>query len=137
MKYQFGLYSQQRLDTAHFDLQNIAREALAVGLIDFAITEGHRDYETQNKYYEQGKSKVKFPNSKHNTKPAMAIDAVPYVNGKLSYNYNHCCFLAGIILALAKKKGKNVRWGGNWDMDGEPVTDQSFQDLVHFELTGG
>jgi len=32
--------------------------------------------------------------------------------------------------ALAKVK---IRWGGNWDMDGEPVTDQEFQDLVHYE----
>jgi len=27
----------------------------------------------------------------------------------------------------------DLRWGGNWDMDGEPITDQDFQDLVHFE----
>jgi peptidoglycan L-alanyl-D-glutamate endopeptidase CwlK len=30
--------------------------------------------------------------------------------------------------------GVKLRWGGNWDRDGEPVTDQDFQDLVHFEL---
>jgi hypothetical protein len=30
--------------------------------------------------------------------------------------------------------GVMIRWGGNWDMDGEPITDQDFQDLVHFEL---
>lgn len=37
------------------------------------------------------------------------------------------------VLATVKL-GIDIRWGGNWDMDGEPVTDQNFQDLVHFEL---
>ena len=45
----------------------------------------------------------------------------------------HCCVLAGIILTCAVKRGIKIRWGGNWDMDSEPITDQDFQDLVHYE----
>jgi len=132
MKYQFGAKSKQTLATCHLDLQWIMREALATGLIDFSITEGHRSKDRQNNLYPK-KSKVKWPNSKHNKTPSDAVDAVPYINGKASYKYEHCIFLAGIVLACAKKIGFNLRWGGNWDMDGEPVTDQDFQDLVHFE----
>jgi len=36
-------------------------------------------------------------------------------------------------LSVGKMLEVDLRWGGNWDMDGEPITDQDFQDLVHFE----
>lgn len=132
MKYQFGITSKQNLATCRLDLQWIMREALAIGLIDFSVTEGHRSESRQDSLYPKS-SKVKWPNSKHNKTPSDAFDAVPYVNGKASYKYQHCIFLAGIILTCAKKLGFEIRWGGNWDMDGEPVTDQDFQDLVHYE----
>jgi len=135
----FGNTSEFNLSTVHFDLQLVAREALAMGLMDFSITEGHRGKELQNEYYnaDPPKSRVKFPDGKHNKIPAEAFDAVPWIKDHISYNKAHCCVLAGIILTCAKKLGVGMRWGGNWDMDTEPVTDQDFQDLVHFELIGG
>jgi hypothetical protein len=139
MSLYFGKKSEACLETVALPLQHLARQALAVGLIDFAITEGFRPRAKQDEYYFgiPQRSKVMWPHSKHNATPcAEAFDAVPWVRGKLSYNYNHCCFLAGIILALSKKISVPIRWGGNWDMDLEPVTDQDFQDLVHYELVG-
>ena len=131
----FGKRSEANLETASLSLQHLMRQALALNLIDFSITEGFRPRFKQDEYFAAGKSKVRWPNSKHNIQPySGAVDAVPYVRGKLSYNYYHCCFLAGVILALAKKISVPVRWGGNWDMDLEPITDQDFNDLVHFEL---
>lgn len=135
MKFQFGRTSKSRLMSVCQDLQLIAQEALAVGIIDFSITEGHRNKAKQNRYFDLDKSKVKWPDGKHNKIPSEAIDAVPWINRKLSYNKLHCCVLAGIILTCAKKFGIEIRWGGNWDMDNEPITDQDFLDLVHFEIT--
>lgn len=63
-----------------------------------------------------------------------AVDIAPYVDGHISWNEYHCCYVAGIVMAIAKLKGIKIRWGGNWDMDSEPVTDQDFQDLVHYEI---
>lgn len=137
MLFKFGKASAQRLDELHFDLQLVAREALAMGLMDFTITEGHRGEELQTKYFNEGKSRVQYPDGKHNKLPAEAFDGVPWIKDHISYNKAHCCVLAGIILTCAKKLGVGLRWGGNWDMDEEPVTDQDFQDLVHFELMGG
>jgi len=135
MTLHFGKRSEANLSTVSPALQNLMRQALALGLMDFSITEGFRPRFKQDEYFAAGKSKVRWPGSKHNTSPyAEAVDAVPYVRGKLSYNYYHCCFLAGVIQSLAKKFSVPVRWGGNWDMDTEPVTDQNFQDLVHYEL---
>ncbi len=137
MKFQFGRASKSRLMPVCHDLQLIAQETLAVGIMDFSIIEGHRDGARQNRYFDLGKSRVKFPDGKHNKMPAEAIDAVPWINGKLSYNKLHCCVLAGIILTCAKKLDVKLRWGGNWDMDSEPITDQDFLDLVHFEIIKG
>ena len=100
--------------------------------MDFAVTCSFRGEIEQNALYPE-KTKVQWPNSKHNKWPAEAMDLVPYVGGKISWNKFHCCVLAGIVLATAKNLGIKLRWGGNWDMDDEPITDQDFQDLVHFE----
>ena len=134
MKYNFGSSSRENLGTADPVIQKIMRDALATGIMDFSITEGHRPQAQQNRYYDLGKSKVKWPDGKHNEMPSEAVDAVPYINGGISWNKLHCCVLAGIILACAAKRGIKLRWGGNWDMDSEPITDQDFQDLVHYEI---
>jgi len=134
MKYKFGRVSLGRLDTCHPALQYIMKEALSYGVMDFTIVEGHRPKEKQEEYYRTGKSKVQFPKGKHNKIPSLAVDIAPWINGSISWNKFHCCILNGIILSAASKLGIKLRWGGNWDMDEEPITDQDFQDLVHYEL---
>ena len=129
----FGERSKKNLTTVTNNLQIVANEALSVGIIDFSVIEGFRSKDKQDTYFNNNKSKVKWPNSKHNSFPSKAMDLVPYINNKISWNKLHCCILAGIVLTCAKKMDINIRWGGNWDMDLEPITDQSFQDLVHFE----
>lgn len=129
----FGTTSVKNIIMLTYDLQWILREALALEIIDFTVVCAYRNEEDQTSAYESGNSKVRWPNSKHNKNPAEAMDVVPYINGKISYEYVHCCVLAGVILAVAKKLGVGIRWGGNWDMDYEPVTDQDFQDLAHYE----
>ncbi len=42
---------------------------------------------------------------------------------------------AGYVLATAKAMGIDLRWGGDWNRDTE-VRDNSFDDLVHFEIVG-
>jgi peptidoglycan L-alanyl-D-glutamate endopeptidase CwlK len=137
-KYVFGKTSRRRLNNADPLLAMVFDAALSRDLIDMTVTQSVRSKEEQNKYYREKKSKVQWPNSKHNVlnpgDKSKAVDVAPYVNGKASYNYNHCCFMAGVVLATARTVGVMIRWGGNWDMDGEPITDQDFQDLVHFEL---
>ena len=135
MKFKFGKKSEMHLDQTSSGLSFVMREALARGVMDFTIIESFRDEETQNAYFyaEPQKSRVKFPHGKHNKKPAKAVDAVPWINRDVSWNKLHCCVLAGVVLAVASNLGIKIRWGCNWDMDSEPITDQDFQDLVHFE----
>lgn len=133
---QFGKLSKEKLKTCRVELRELAEIVISLGVIDCSVTEGHRTQEKQDDYFDNGKSKVSWPDSKHNTSPSDAFDLVPYIDGCLSWRHDHCCVLAGIVLAVAAMTGIEIRWGGNWDMDGEPITDQEFQDLVHFEYLG-
>lgn len=133
-KFFYGKTSKSKLNTVCTDLCAIMYDALDTGIMDISIIEGHRDKAEQNGYFDTGKSKVRYPDGKHNKAPSEAVDAAPYINGKVSWNKLHCCVLAGVILTCAVKLGIKIRWGGNWDMDAEPITDQDFQDLVHYEV---
>jgi peptidoglycan L-alanyl-D-glutamate endopeptidase CwlK len=140
--YKFGSKSLENLISLHRDLQLILTEAIAISPIDFGISDGHRPVEIQQEYFNQGKSKcdgIKIK-SKHNYNPSLAADFYPYVQGAASWNNETLSYLAGLITGVAEmlyKQGRithKVRWGGNWDMDGEMITDQSFDDRPHVEL---
>lgn len=131
--FHYGKTSKERLSTVDPRLQAVFDWALRLGLVDISIIEGYRGKERQNSFFPK-KSRVRYPNSKHNSIPSQAIDAAPFVNGEISWKRVHCIYLAGIIVCLGAVMGVRIRWGGNWDMDGEPITDQDFQDLVHYEV---
>lgn len=138
MALKFGRRSRERLATVDILLQQVFEESLSLDLIDMSVVQGRRSKADQDAYFATEKSKVRWPNSKHNVRHpyalARAVDVAPYVNGAISWKKEHCIYMAGIVLATAKALGIGIRWGGNWDMDHEPITDQDFQDLVHFEL---
>ena len=125
----FGKVSKERLTTAHPDLQKLFNEIIKN--IDCSVTEGHRGKELQNKYFDEGKSKVKFPNGKHNANPSKAIDICPY---PVDYeDRERFTLFAGFVLGIAKSMGINMRWGGCWKNDFNPKTN-NFDDMPHFEL---
>ena len=134
--------SQTRLNTCHPDIRLIISEAIKVSQVDFGVAEGHRSVERQQQLFKEKKSqKDGIRNlSKHNENPSMAVDIYGWVNGKSCYDERTLCYLAGTIMAVAGmlyNQGRimqDLRWGGNWDGDGEIITDQKFQDLVHFEI---
>lgn len=130
----FGKASATRKATLHADLQEVMDEAIKY--FDFSIVCGHRDKTAQNIAYREGKSKVKWPNSKHNTSPSLAVDIAPWREGSIQWSDERALrYLAGIVVAIGKMRNINIRWGGNWDMD-DNFHDQSFYDLYHFELIG-
>ena len=140
----FGNRSKENLATCHEDLKLIANEAIKITPIDFGVSEGYRSVKRQKQLFDEGKSKIDGINrkGKHNYNPSLAFDIYIYVKGKksLAYDEKHLTFVAGILIAVAKRlysDGKIshiLRYGGNWDGDGELIYDQSFQDLPHFEL---
>lgn len=119
----------------HPDLIRLAEAVLDLGLFDFGISCGHRGKDEQEQLYFEGRSKVKWPNSKHNTDPARAMDIVLYVNGRVDWNNSASWYMAiGVFRGIAASLGISIRVGADWDGDFS-IKDQRFNDLPHIELT--
>jgi len=125
----FSDKSLAKLATSDPRLQRVFHEV--VRNFDCTILEGHRNKECQNQMVAEGKSQVRWPDGKHNTVPSMAVDVCPYPI--VWDDRERQTLFAGFVLATAKAMGVNLRWGGDWDRDTE-VRDNSFDDLVHFEV---
>ena len=101
-----------------------------IKVYDVKILDGHRNKDRQQRYYRAGKSKVEYPNGKHNVFPSDAIDVAPYPIDW--FNLLRFYYLGGLIIATAKVKGYKFRWGGDWRRSGN-FKAIKFKDLAHFE----
>ncbi len=139
--YSFGNKSFNNLSTADEQLQKVAKRALLLGVLDFSIIEGHRSVERQKELFDQGKSMIDgiSKKGKHNYEPSLAIDIIPYpakVNNINVWNdKQRFAVLAGVMFAAASLEDITLRWGGDWDHDGNNA-DSTFHDLPHFEILG-
>ena len=125
----FGRKSKERLSTCDDKLQKLFNEVIKY--VDCSILEGHRGKDRQNKLYEEGKTKVKYPNGRHNRQPSSAVDVTPYpVDWE---DRERQTLFAGFVIGVANQMGMNIRWGGDWDQDFQ-VVDNRFDDFPHFEL---
>jgi len=139
----FSKRSQSNLDTCHKDLQLIAE--YVIDFFDFSVIEGHRSTAKQLEYFKQGRSKIDgiSKKGKHNYFPSLAYDVYPYPIPDLVkygakdkakfYQMSGYFFMAARILYSEGKITHLLRWGGDWDKDGD-FKDQGFDDLPHFEL---
>ena len=125
----FGKTSKKRLSTCDDRLQKVFNEVIKH--VDCSVLEGHREKDRQNKLYEEGKTKVKYPNGRHNRQPSSAVDVTPYpVDWK---DRERQTLFAGFVIGVASQMNINLRWGGDWDQDFQ-VVDNRFDDFPHFEL---
>lgn len=138
-EYKFSELSAKNLSTCDERLQRVAKRALSYGIMDFAITEGNRSVEKQQEYFHKGLSKIDgvTKKSNHQYSPSKAMDVMPLprvVNGIDVWKDNQrFSVLAGMIYAAACEEGVKIRWGGDWDTDGNNA-DSSFHDMPHFEI---
>lgn len=131
MKYPYSGTSKRRLNECDDRLINVFNAVAEQ--IDTTIICGHRRAAEQEKAFADGKSKVEWPNSKHNGFPSKAVDAIPYDKPLPWADRERATYFAGIVMATAHAQGVKLRWGGDWDMDNE-VADNKFDDLWHFEV---
>tara|TARA_R100001082_G_C4240046_1_gene106942 strand:- start:12 stop:392 length:381 start_codon:yes stop_codon:yes gene_type:complete len=121
----FGKRSKERLRGVDTKLVNVLNELIKI--MDVTIIEGLRSEQRQEKLLKEGSTKTKF--SKHIE--GKAVDLAPYPidwNDRDRFHY-----MGGMIRGIAKQLNVNVRWGGDWDSDGE-TKDNQFDDLVHVEI---
>ena len=122
MRWRYGRRSLARLATCHEHLQLLMNTALADPRCpsDISIIEGHRGRERQNQLKAEGKSQVGFPRSKHNSLPSLAVDVAPYIDGAISWEWEHFDPLAAHIkrvwaeLLGAGRVSGSIHWGGDW-----------------------
>lgn len=125
----FGKSSQDKLATCDPRLQKVFNEVIKH--FDCTVIEGHRGEEAQNKAFAEGKSKLKYPQGKHNKIPSLAADVLPY---PIDWNdTNRMRYFAGFVVGIAATMGIKLRWGGDWNQNTE-LKDNSFNDLPHFEI---
>jgi len=147
MSYIIGSNSRIHLSQAHPDFTSIAEELIKI--IDFSTDNSHRNKRYQDQAFAAGRSKVQFPNSKHNTSPSNAIHFNPWPimwpdnlyeldPEKAAKMLGRFYLLSGIVIGVSSQLynqgiiSTRIRWGGDWDGDGD-ILDQTFDDLTHFE----
>jgi len=131
----FSQESFSKLSPCDHDLQVLFFEVIRT--VDCTVLEGYRNQEDQEKAFNAGNTKLHWPHGKHNHQPSYAVDVIPcpidWNNTKKLY------WFGGYVLGIAarlKEEGKMthaIRWGGDWNCD-QDLSDQTFNDLVHFEL---
>lgn len=149
MAYKFSKASLAARAKMHPLLQKIVDEAIKV--IDFKILDATRGRAAQTKAFLQGNSKAKFGQSAHNYVPAVAGDLfpAPYMwpdDKNLTAEQRKIARQAFLNMGnvigyydpktgkgkgLAKELKIPLRWGGDWNMDGN--TSDGW-DMPHFEL---
>jgi len=144
--YKFGKSSLEKLSTCHKDIQLILNEVIKY--YDFSVLEGLRSTERQQMLFKEGKSKLDgiTKKSKHQSEDgiSMAVDIMPWKNGTNAFSGKvkdkmRFYYLMGMVRAVSQKLFDDglithkVRFGLDWDSD-DIFSDQSFDDLPHFEL---
>ncbi len=101
---------------------------------DISLITGFRNQTVQNEMYLTGHSKTPWPRSKHNRVPALAVDLQPHpMPSRREKLWASLAYIAGQAIQIGLSEGVALRWGGDWDRDGD-LTDQSFDDLFHIEI---
>lgn len=141
----FGKRSRERLHGVHPDLVLVVSRALLYSEVDFAITEGMRSYERQLELVAKGRSWTE--NSRHLRQRdgySHAIDVVAAgdldldgdvdtTDRSLIWSPSYYHKIADAFMRAASELMVPLRWGGDWDCDGDTGDQQHF-DGPHFEL---
>lgn len=121
--FEFSKRSQNNLETCHPNLIELMETALKSSPIDFSVICGHRGEEAQNKAYKDGKSDLKYLESKHNETPSLAVDIAPYpIDWEDIAKF---IALSEHIEKVAYDLDMPIWWGGNW---------KARKDYPHYEL---
>ena len=126
-----SMRSREILQTCDPRLQDLFQRV--VYSFDCTVVSGHRGQEEQNNLFHRGVSKLKWPHSKHNRKPSLAVDVYPYPIDWKDRDRFH--YFAGVVMGMSLSLNYDIRWGGDWNKDWQ-VRDNVFDDLGHFELIG-
>ena len=117
MAYSLGAKSRAELAGVHPDLVRVVNRAIALTSQDFSVHDGLRTLAEQREYVRRKVSRTM--NSKHMKQAVTgfghAVDLVPFVNGKLRWEWGPIYHIAAAVLQAALEEGVKLRWGAVWD----------------------
>jgi len=125
MTFTLGRKSLSELRKVHPDLVTVVKRAIELTPQDFSVHDGIRTIEEQKALVQSGASKTM--NSRHIT--GHAVDLVPYINGKLRWEWEPIYQIADAVRAAAQELEVPIRWGGAWDADFTD-TDEAPEDVL-------
>ncbi len=117
MSYSLSFQSKLRLRDAHPNLVKVVQLAIRHTTVDFSVHEVLRSIERQREYVAHGVSWTM--NSKHLKQPdgfSHAVDLVPYVSGKLRWEWPAIYPIAAAVRRAAIECDVPIRWGGTWSL---------------------
>jgi peptidoglycan L-alanyl-D-glutamate endopeptidase CwlK len=129
-----GQPSLDKIETLDPRWKPVLRDVIEI--VDYTVVCGHRNQEKQTEAFEGGFSTKKWPRSRHNQVPSLAVDLAPWNKKAPHIRWDHkeeFILLAGVVIACAEVYNLKIRWGGDWDGDFNQH-DQTFMDIGHYEL---
>jgi peptidoglycan L-alanyl-D-glutamate endopeptidase CwlK len=115
MTYSLGAKSRAELRGVHPDLVRVVERAIQITKQDFSVHDGLRTEAEQREYVRTGASQTM--NSKHRPQAdgyGHAVDLVPFINGKLRWEWPAIYPIAAAVWQAARELGVSIRWGGPW-----------------------
>lgn len=127
--FKLGDASISELKTVHKDLVLLVKRAFELTVQDFAVHDGTRSVLEQKNLMAAGASKTM--DSRHLT--GHAVDLVPYINGKLRWEWEPIYKIADVVRIAARELELPITWGGAWDInftDSEALPEYLVSDYV-------
>lgn len=118
--------SRKELHHVHEALVRVVEKAVELSAQQFAVHDGIRTLDEQKQMVQRGASQTL--DSRHIT--GHAVDLVPYINGKLRWEWPPIYLIADAMRMGAQQLDIPLRWGGAWDVDFTKST-AAPQDLVN------
>lgn len=116
MPYSLGILSRDELQGVHPAIVRVVERAIQLTQQDFSVHDGLRTPAEQRALKAKGATKTM--NSKHLSQRdgfGHAVDLVPYINGKLRWEWGPIYLIASAVRQAAIECGVRLRWGGVWD----------------------
>lgn len=115
-KYTLGASSLKELDGVHPKLVSVVKRAIELTTADFSVHDGLRTLQEQQRLVAKGASKTL--RSRHLPQSdgySHAVDLVPYINGKLRWEWGPIWQIALAVDAAATDLDVKIVWGAVWD----------------------
>jgi len=127
--------SLRRLEGVNPKLINLLLLAIKRTPVDFGVAwmGGLRTAEEQNQLFKEGYSQRDGYEKISNHQLGDAVDLNVFVGSKMVESEKMLCLIAGVMFSCANELNIRVRWGGDWDEDGD-IRDNKFNDMYHFEI---